>query len=130
MQRRISLDLPKQSLALTLGFAFILVNSAPAAAQTISASHKIYIRAVVAPARTVVVDKSGQIIEIDSNTASSVTPQVFLNRVTADNEVSLTPAVYNQYLKLLAQSSTKVGQIYKLQGGNLAATSVGLSLAI
>jgi hypothetical protein len=84
-----------------------------AAAQTLSVSQKVEIRAVVAPARYVIVNDSGKILEIGGNTDQDVTPQVYRNKIAAANLIPLEKTVYQNYRSLTMAAGERPGILYK-----------------
>jgi hypothetical protein len=87
-------------LFLIVGF-FVWLLPAGAQAETISVAHKITVTAKVAPTRTIVVDNSGKIVKIFSNTSAAVEPIVFKNSIAGPNSVALTDQILQQYRHLL-----------------------------
>ena len=67
-----------------------------------SVSQVIHLTGIVPPMRNIVVDGQGNILEITSNTTDNVTPRVFLNKMLDANEISLSPAVYEEYQSKIA----------------------------
>lgn len=96
-----------QTVLVSLGALLVLmVPSAAVSADTVSVSQKIVVRAVVLPAREIVVSPQDEskIVAIYSNTSTSVTPTVHIGSVTGP-EVPLTPDLQQQYDSLLAAYS-------------------------
>jgi hypothetical protein len=116
-------------LWVTVVLALVCVGAcAPAAsAFTVSAEQKIIIRARVLPSQYVIINDQGRIIEIGSNTDQSVTPRVFMARVTAGSERPLSGAIYAQYKELLP-AKIRPGILYKYQPLALEAPTLKLSI--
>jgi hypothetical protein len=93
--------------------AVLVLRPAPAAAETLSASGKIYITAIVAPQHYVIIDNSGTITQIDSNTTEDTVPLVYLSKVLKGNERPLTPEIMERYQQLVPPGSSHVGTLYK-----------------
>lgn len=73
-----------------------------AAAHTVSVSQTITITAVVAPKRSIVVNDSGQMTKIYSNTNDTITPQVYLNDYPGAAR-PLTPELLEQYNAVISR---------------------------
>jgi hypothetical protein len=98
------------SLCLVAGF-----SAATASADTLSVSQTITVTAVVAPARSIIVDQSGQILTILSNTEDPVMPNVYMGTIHGSQQ-SLTPALQKQYTAILAaHKGSQIGTIYAFQ---------------
>jgi len=94
--------------------ALATVGSGQALADTVVRSQTIHITATVAPMRCIIVNQTGQIIEITSNTPEPVKPRVFIDKVRANTERSLSPEIYSRYQNLISRSNlTKPGVIYR-----------------
>lgn len=92
-----------------LGVLFLW--TAPVSAQT-SASGKITVRGVIAPARYVILDDNGEIKQILSNTTESVQPTVYLNSLSQENQKPLNSEVLSEYNQLLPKNAG-IGELYK-----------------
>ncbi len=110
-------------LPVLVSFGLVFVGAAPVSAGTITASGKITVTAIVAPEHYVIVDKSGAITEIISNTNQDVTPVVFAGSVKNGNEYPLTPEVFDQYKKLVRPGQSHIGILYKQPVASNATTS-------
>ena len=101
----------KRFLASLTAFVFVatgLVMPTSVSAQTLSVTQEITITARVLPARSIVVNDSGQMIRIYSNTDEHVTPKVYINKAPGE-QTALTPALKQQYQAVLAQHSNLNG---------------------
>jgi hypothetical protein len=96
----------------------VLVAAPKAGAATVSVSHKIYVRAVVAPSRTILVDSNNRIIEIVSNTDQTVEPTAYRGAITAGEQVPLTAEILDDYQKIMAASAKKTGTLYQAKFPN------------
>lgn len=73
-----------------LAIVLVLGPLGVASADTISVSQVIHIQGIVPPMRNIIVDSSGNITEITSNTPENVRPRVYLGSFTGP-ELPLTP---------------------------------------
>jgi len=111
MQRRIYVYIAAIALALP---AFALAN---ASANMMIISKPIYIKARVLPTHTVVVDNSGNITKIISNTKENVAlVKVFEGKTIQANERPMTKELYAQYKQIAANSPHEIGTIYERSG--------------
>ena len=76
-------------------------------------TQELHITAKVLPAQRIVVDYSGQILEITSNTALDTTPTVYLLNDSPDNQIALTDSIRERYLSLIWPGTAKPGTLYK-----------------
>jgi hypothetical protein len=92
---------------------FCLVESGSlASADTLSVQQTITVHAIVAPARTVVVDQSNHILDIFSNTPDSVTPTVHMGGINGPKQ-SLSPSLQKQYQSIISKhKGSMVGKLY------------------
>ncbi len=98
-------------LALMLLIASVYSDQASAA--TLSASQQITVTGRVPPMINIIVDQSGQIIEITSNTTDDVTPNVYLLSLTAGNQRALTTPLYKEYRAHVPAGTRQYGILYK-----------------
>lgn len=77
-----------------------------------SVSREIHITAIVAPKRTVIINSTGQIKEIASNTEQDVMPDVYVGKPTVQSKIALTDELYREYRRYVPQGTTSVGIIY------------------
>ena len=78
------------------------------------ASGQITLQGIVPPLRCLIVNNKNQIIEVTSNTASNVIPTVYRNKISASNEVSLTPSLEQEYEMIGHQSDLqRIGIVYQ-----------------
>lgn len=94
-----------------LALPVLLTGTAMAATQTIT--REIQVSAVVPDRRDVVVDLTGNIVRITSNTPSDVLPSVYLLENAPENAVPLTPELYEQYRRLVPEGTAKYGVLYE-----------------
>jgi hypothetical protein len=94
-----------------LGLTFL--SAAPVSAGTISVSGKITVTAIVAPQHYVIINDSGTITEIISNSNQDTVPLVYKDKVIKGNEMPLTPEIYAQYNKIIKPGKSYIGTIYK-----------------
>lgn len=88
------------------------------------ASGKIYITAIVAPKRTIIVNETGKIVEIASNTEQDVVPVVYIGKPTVESKRTLSVDLYRQYRTLVPEGIDTVGILYG-QAGAAPADSKG-----
>ena len=94
------------------GQAFAIATEQPPWLSLSSITQEIRVTARVLPQRHVIIDASGTIIKITSNTVEDVMPEVFVNIDTSANKRSLTPIVYRQYRNHVPVGTTKSGVLY------------------
>lgn len=70
----------------------------------ISKSAEITVTGVVQPARYIIINKSGQLTEIISNTKKQIKPVVFLDNIKIGNEKELTNNLLTDYNRVLAEN--------------------------
>jgi hypothetical protein len=88
------------------------LSNGAASADTISISQTITVKAVIAPARYVIVNSSGRILSVLSNTEESVIPSVYLDTIQSPKQ-RLTPVLQKQYQAILAaHKGSSVGTVY------------------
>lgn len=104
-----------------------------ASAYTLSASGKVHLIGKVAPAHYIIVDGDGTILQVISNTDEDTVPLVYKDKLIANNQMPLTPAIYDQYRKIVPAGTSHPGVLYKLAKPQPAPTSIhstsGLFLA-
>jgi hypothetical protein len=93
---------------------FMAVSRASAETEsTANGSH--IISATLEPARDVLVNSQGQIIQIDSNSAQNVTPVIYMGSFKAE-PVKMTSYISRQYQTIIASCNTNhAGIIYSLR---------------
>lgn len=110
-----------------------LFGSRPASAATLSASGEVHLSGKVAPAHYVIVDGSGTILTIMSNTDQDTVPLIYKDKLAAPDKIPLTPAIYDQYLKIVPSGTSHAGVLYKSPNpspaGALSSDSGGAVLA-
>lgn len=89
------------------------VGNRPASAESISVSRTITVQARVLPAVYILIDKTGSIIEISSNSDQKARPIVFRERIVPENQLNLTSDIYKEYVHLITDKQIKAGVIYK-----------------
>jgi hypothetical protein len=82
-------------------------------AATESVTREITITAVVPSHRDILIDKKGNIVEINSNTKDDVTPDVYSLKYAPENKRDLTPEMYAEYRKYVPAGTAKYGNLYK-----------------
>jgi hypothetical protein len=87
--------------------------SAPVFAETQSVSVQITVTAVVPSHRDIILDKNGNITEIDSNTKEDVTPDAYIGSAKPENKVPLTDDLFGQYRQHVPEGTAKYGVLYK-----------------
>lgn len=86
-----------------------------ALADTVSVQGEVIkVHASVAPMTYVLIDRTGQIIQIDSNNNLDTPPSVYIDTVKTGNERPLTPEIYTQFRALLPTGTNHIGTRYKL----------------
>lgn len=89
------------------------VWAGPAAAAEISVTRELTVTAEVPHHRDIVVDLSGQITRITSNTLQDVIPQVYSLSIAPENRRPLSPELYEQYRKLVPAGTAQYGKLYE-----------------
>jgi hypothetical protein len=108
--------------------SFMLMSTPGVSADTISVSQTITVTAVIAPARYIIVNKTGIITSILSNSAQDVAPKVYLGNPQGVQQ-SLTPALQKKYESILLHyHGNKVGTIYSYKAPRLSDTTTLASL--
>jgi hypothetical protein len=100
-----------------------------ASAAVLSVSHKIYIKATVLPAQTIVLNDKGQIEEIISNSEAPGQLAVFKTTVSQSSRQTIDDEVLSQYRAIMAGHTLKIGLVYSLPDNNTARPTVS-NLAI
>jgi len=107
-----------------------VLSSAPITyAETITVSHKIYVRAEVLPTVTVIVDSKHQIKSVMSNSRQDVVPSIYINSVTDANKLPFDKRIYAEYKRLVPAESLRIGVIYEQKQPQIGAMSKNLSFA-
>ncbi len=107
------------------GLLVLLLVCVPVTVQadTVSDSQEIGVRATVLPARYIILDFTGRISQILSNTAENVTPSVYRDKIAAGRELPLTAQLLTQYNSLLATVSRPgPGVLYRQAEATVLAT--------
>jgi hypothetical protein len=73
----------------------------------------IHVYGRVLPKHSVIVDRSGTIIEIASNTTEDTVPKVYLESIAADTQIPLSENVHQQFRRLAPGGTSKAGILYK-----------------
>lgn len=100
-------------LITALLFPLLLSGQAFAETETLSASQQIVVTAVVPSHRDIILDNTGHIVEIDSNTLEDVTPLAYHYSATPGNQVELTAKLLSTYRQLVPEGTAKYGVLYK-----------------
>lgn len=103
----------RRFIGLIIALLIPLGLSAPVFAETESIGIQITVTAVVPSHRDIIIDKNGNILEIDSNTKEDVMPDVYLNKATPENKQPLTPDLYNEYRSHVPAGTDTYGVLYK-----------------
>lgn len=82
----------------------VCATPASVAADTITVTQVITITATVAPARSIVVDDTGRMTSVVSNTDEPIVPKVYVNKVHGE-ERPLTPELKAQYDSIIAKQT-------------------------
>jgi hypothetical protein len=121
-------------LGLALGLGVLMLDTGQASAQapleTRSVVQELKVTARVAPVRHIIVDRTGQIIRITSNTPEDVRPQVFLLDSRPANVRPLSDETYRAYRSLVPAGTARYGVLYErgLPVAQLAASAPFKSL--
>lgn len=99
-----------KAVFIVLGFFMMSAVPGQAAAETLSISQTITITARVAPARSIIVNDTGRMTKIYSNTDEDVAPRVYLNDVPGP-ERPLTPQLLVQYKTIISQQNNLNGVV-------------------
>jgi hypothetical protein len=93
------------------GVGIGLVGSAHA--EELSVTQEIHVQATVPDRRHIILDPSGRIIRIISNTPNDVAPEAFVGDDTPDKQVPLTPELYRDFRKHVPVGTSKAGILYE-----------------
>jgi hypothetical protein len=88
-----------------------------------SITQQITVTAIVPSHRDIILDKKGQIVEIDSNTKEDVTPDVYAGSYSDAHKQPLTDEVYAEYRTHVPAGTAKYGVLYKRPIAVLATSS-------
>lgn len=93
--------------------ALVMIGGS-AKAETISTpGQQLHVYAKVLPAQHVIIDKAGRVIYVASNTDQDIeTPRVYIDTISAETEVRLTPAVYAQFRSIIPLGESRIGELY------------------
>lgn len=101
---------------LMIGIAIMLnlgLQTKPVAADAVTITQQLHVSARVLPMRHIIVDPTGQIVQITSNTTANVKPQVFEQTDAPRNQRPLTRAIYRQYRTVVHDGSANYGILYE-----------------
>lgn len=99
-----------------LVFGGVVLVSPPALADAPASGGSVIITAVIAPVRSIVVDRQDTVLEITSNSPDAVIPSVYKDKLDT-KPVALTPAIYSQYAAIIRHVDLhKAGVVYRLDG--------------
>lgn len=98
-----------------------LLAVASASAETMSVSVQITVTAVVPSHRDIILDQSGHIMSITSNTTEDVTPTVYALTVDPQHKLPLTDDLYAQYRTYVPVGTAKYGVLYSRGSATLSA---------
>lgn len=102
------------SLSFALALALIAYGGVASAESVTVTGGKLNVHAKVLPRHTIVVDEQGLIMQIFSNTAEDVdSPRVYKGEIDAANEQPITPALYDEYRRLVPAGKSRVGLLYE-----------------
>lgn len=103
--------------SLLLIFAVVaVIPSGRARAEIVQgASGHITITARVLPVHYILVDASGAIIRIASNTSEDGTPKAYVNIISKNTEIQITPELYRAYRTILPVGQSHIGILYDRQ---------------
>lgn len=96
------------------------VSAAPGASpmapgSTSSITRELRVRALVPGHRDIILDLSGRISKIISNTPEDLTPDVYLLDTIDENQQPLTDSLLQEYRKLVPVGTAKYGVLYDRQ---------------
>jgi hypothetical protein len=106
------------AIALLFTLAGSMVWHGNAHAQTArggSITQELHVSARIPAHRDIILDVSGRIIQISSNTSEDVTPQVYLLEGTPKNRRPLTAELYKEYRRSVPEGTAKYGVLYVAQ---------------
>lgn len=92
--------------------AVVALQSGDVSARSLSLTQDLKVSAIVLPKRQIIVNQTGQITEITSNTLEDVTPIAILRDGTFDTAVQLTPELYEQYRAQVPVGTAQYGVLY------------------
>ncbi|GEM_PF-4891728 len=109
--------------------AVLVAPGGTVAADTVSSAQELHVTAKVLPMRHIIVDPTGQIIEITSNTSEDVTPQVFESSDRPNNQRPLSDDIYRSYQRYTSAGNSKPGILFqRIQAITAAKTSSPLTV--
>ena len=90
-----------------------IANAQEATYEYIVYNDTITVSGKVLPAQHIILDSTGEISEILSNTDQDVIPKVYVGRIANETQVQLTDEIYKSFKELVPDGSSKVGTLYK-----------------
>jgi hypothetical protein len=101
------------AVALVGALSGIFLLPAHGFADDISVTQELHVTAKVLPMRHIIVDRTGNISEITSNTDEPVEPEIFELQDKPENRIHLTGSIRQQYDAVLKNVSSKKGILYQ-----------------
>jgi hypothetical protein len=93
---------------------FLLVKPAEVSAATpFNPENKIYVYGKVLAKHTVVINDRDTIVSIKSNTTEDVLPTIYRGKVSKENLVPTSDALYAEYRALVPSGTSRVGDLYE-----------------
>lgn len=114
------------SLIIALAVPLVFGGQVSAAGQSIA--QELQVTATVPHHRDIIVDSTGNILEITSNTPEDVEPKVYFESVSDTNRRPLTPELYKQYREFVPEGTAKYGVLYQRTILMLGAKPTGIPL--
>lgn len=99
-------------MVLSLLLAGLVAAPVAAEPRQVSVTQELHVTAKVAPKRRIVIDASGRITQIISNTTEDVLPDVFLYDIAPRNRQELTDRLYEEYRSHVPEGTAKYGILY------------------
>lgn len=74
---------------------------------------ELHVQAIVPHHRDIVLDHTGRIVRIFSNTAEDVRPTVYVGSIAPKNKKPLTDKLYGQYRRHVPEGTAAYGVLYE-----------------
>lgn len=100
-------------ILLSISLALPLLYGSQARAATEPIVQELHVTAVVPHHRDIIIDQTGTILEIASNTTKDVRPTVYLGSIAPKNKKPLTDKLYKQYRQHVPIGTADYGVLYQ-----------------
>lgn len=103
----------REAILLAIVFALPFVVNGHVSAASDQVVQELHVTAKVPHHRDIVIDNTGNITHIYSNTKQDVKPDVYLGSVEPKNKKPLTDKLYKQYRKHVPTGTAEYGILYQ-----------------